>query len=53
MIVAAVAPLRNFFELIVLRPQDYLGIALLVLVWAVLINLIYRWQLIERLFLIP
>lgn len=48
--VMAVEPLRNFFELIVLNPKDYIIIAIAVGIWSVLLWLTYRWHLLNRFF---
>ena len=51
-LVHAIAPLRNFFELILLTPVDYLLLAGAALLWAVLVWFSYRWQLFKHFFTI-
>lgn len=46
--IMAVPPLRTFFELTPLRGWDYLVIALVVIVWALLLRFIWRNRLFER-----
>jgi len=48
-VVVAVPPLRGFFELAVLRWQDYVLLAALVILWALLLRLTWRTHLFERL----
>nr|NIN65998.1 haloacid dehalogenase [Anaerolineae bacterium]NIN96169.1 haloacid dehalogenase [Anaerolineae bacterium]NIQ78001.1 haloacid dehalogenase [Anaerolineae bacterium] len=44
-VVLAVPPLRFFFELSLLRPLDYVVIAIVVAVWALLLRFIWRtWR---------
>jgi cation-transporting ATPase E len=47
-LVVTVPPLRAFFELAVLRWQDYTLLAAVVILWALLLRLIWRIQLFER-----
>lgn len=48
-VVVAVPPLRGFFELTVLRWQDYVLLAAAVGLWALLLRLIWRTRLFDRL----
>jgi cation-transporting ATPase E len=48
-VVTAVPPLRAFFELTPLRVWDYLLIAAVVVIWALLLRLIWRARAFERL----
>jgi cation-transporting ATPase E len=48
-LILAVPVLREFFELVPLRAIDYLWIALAVVVWALLLRVIWRRRLFERL----
>jgi cation-transporting ATPase E len=48
-VVTAVPPLRGFFELTPLRLWDYLLIAAVVVIWALLLRLIWRARIFERL----
>jgi cation-transporting ATPase E len=48
-LVVAIPPLRGFFELAVLRWQDYALLAAVVILWALLLRLIWRTRLLERL----
>jgi cation-transporting ATPase E len=48
-LVVIVPPLRGFFELAVLRWQDYVLLAAVVILWALLLRLIWRTRLFERL----
>jgi len=48
-VVVAVPPLRNFFELALLRPWDYLLLGAVVVVWALILRLVWRARLLERL----
>jgi cation-transporting ATPase E len=47
--VMAIGPLREFFELTLLRASDYVLIGLVVMLWALLLRLIWRHRLMERL----
>ncbi len=47
-VINAVEPLRDFFELIILRPQDYAMISAAVVVWAVILRYVWRRRLFER-----
>ena len=47
-VINAVEPLRDFFELIILRPQDYAMICAGVVVWAVILRYVWRRRLFER-----
>ncbi len=51
-VVLAIEPLRTFFELVLLTPRDYLFIVGLVLLWALLLWMTYRWQLLKKFFTI-
>jgi cation-transporting ATPase E len=48
-LVVAVSPLRNFFELAVLRWQDYALLTAIAILWALLLRLVWRTRLFERL----
>jgi cation-transporting ATPase E len=48
-VVMAVPAARDFFELVPLRVSDYLLVAVLVLAWALLLRVIWRTRLPERL----
>jgi cation-transporting ATPase E len=48
-VVVAVPPLRTFFELALLRPWYYLLLGAVVVVWALVLRLIWRARLLERL----
>ena len=50
--VLLIEPLRNFFELVLLTPTDYLIIVALALFWSVLLWFFYRWQLLKKFFTI-
>jgi cation-transporting ATPase E len=55
-LILAVPPLRTFFELTRLRGWDYLLMAVLVVVWALFLRVIWRARLFERLqryFVVP
>jgi cation-transporting ATPase E len=47
--VMAVTPLREFFELVSLRQTDYALIGLVVVLWALVLRVIWRGRLMERL----
>ncbi|MBN1285848.1 MAG: HAD-IC family P-type ATPase [Anaerolineae bacterium] len=47
-VVMAVAPLRNFFELVLLRPEDYLVIVLAVVIWAWVLRSAWRKRWFDR-----
>jgi cation-transporting ATPase E len=47
--VMAVTPLREFFELVSLRPTDYPLIGLVVILWALILRFIWKGRLMERL----
>jgi cation-transporting ATPase E len=47
--VMALPPLRTFFELVPLRPRDYLWIGAGAAVWALALRLVWRARLLERL----
>jgi cation-transporting ATPase E len=49
-LIMAVPSLRAFFELVALRGSDYLLIGIVVAVWALLLRVIWRARLFERLF---
>jgi cation-transporting ATPase E len=48
--IVALPPLREFFELTVLRWWDYLLLAALAVVWALLMRFIWRARIFEKLF---
>jgi len=48
-VVTALPPLRAFFELSLLRVWDYVLIAAVVVIWALLLRLIWRARAFERL----
>ena len=47
-VIVAVEPLRNSFELVLLRPIDYLMIGVAVVAWAVLLRVVWRTHIFER-----
>ena len=49
-VIVAVPPLREFFELTMLRWWDYLLLAALAIGWALLLRIIWRTRIFERLF---
>ncbi|MCP5303458.1 MAG: HAD-IC family P-type ATPase [Pseudomonadales bacterium] len=49
-IIMAVEPLRSFFELIALQPRDYVLITAMVVVWAFVLRLVWRYNFFERFF---
>ena len=48
-VVMAVPPLRDFFELALLRGWDYLALAAIAVAWALVQRILWRTQLFERL----
>jgi cation-transporting ATPase E len=49
----AIAPLREFFELVPMSWSDVLGIALLAATWAVLVMLFWRLRVVDRIRPLP
>ena len=47
-VVVAVKPLRDFFELVLLRPVDYLVLGLAVVLWALVLRFVWHAHLFER-----
>jgi len=47
--VMAIQPLREFFELVSLQVTDYALIGFVVILWALLLRVIWRGRLLERL----
>jgi hypothetical protein len=47
-VVVAVKLLRDFFELVLLRPVDYLVLGLAVVLWALVLRFVWRAHLFER-----
>lgn len=48
-LIVLIAPLRRFFELVLLRPGDYLLISAVVVVWMFVVRAAWRGQWLERL----
>jgi cation-transporting ATPase E len=46
--IMAIKPLRDFYEMIVLRPQDYLVMVLAAVLWTVILRFFYKRRLLER-----
>lgn len=46
--IITVPPLQRFFELAPLEPQEYIGIGLVAIVWALMLRFIWRRKLMER-----